>query len=268
MTRLMCIGAHPDDPELMAGGLAALLTGAGGPVCFVSVTNGEAGHYEMHGAVLARRRRMEAESAALLIDAEAVVLENPDAQLIPTLEVRHQIVRLIRLWQPDLVITHRPNDYHPDHRYTGQLVQDSTYLLTVPNVLSDVTALASDPVVMYGSDSFRRPYPFQADIVIDIDAVLEKKLDLLDRHESQYYEWLPFHDGKLSEVPLDHEGRRAWLRRDNEAALRADANRFRDQLVARYGPERGAQVVYAEAYELCEYGRQIESGEAATLLPF
>jgi N-acetylglucosamine malate deacetylase 1 len=268
MTRLMCIGAHPDDPELMAGGLATLFTGAGGQVRFVSVTNGEAGHQKMRGSALARRRRMEAESAALLIGAETVVLENPDAELIPTLEVRHQIVRLIRLWQPDLVITHRPNDYHPDHRYTGQLVQDSSYLLTVPNVLSDVTALAHDPVVMYGSDSFRRPYPFQADVVVDIDAVLETKLDLLDCHESQYYEWLPFHDGKLSEVPLDHEARRAWLRRDNEAALRADANRFRGQLMAKYGPARGALVVYAEAYELCEYGRQMSLREAETLIPF
>jgi len=264
----MCIGAHPDDPELMAGGLAALFSGAGGQVRLVSVTNGEAGHHEMRGAALARRRRSEAESAASLIGGDALVLENPDGRLMPTLEVRHQIVRLIRSWQPDLVVTHRPNDYHPDHRYTGQLVQDSTYLLTVPNVFGDVPALANDPVVLYGSDTFQRPYPFQPDIVIDIDAVVEKKLDLLDSHASQYYEWLPYHDGKLSQVPPDHDARRAWLRRDNEAGLRADAHRFRDRLVARYGAKRGAQVVYAEAFELCEYGRQMESGEAATLLPF
>jgi N-acetylglucosamine malate deacetylase 1 len=123
-------------------------------------------------------------------------------------------------------------------------------------------------VVLYGSDSYRRPYPFQPDVVIDIDSVLDAKLDLLDCHESQYYEWLPDHDGKLLHVPRDHQARRAWLRRDSEATLRIDADRFRDRLVSRYGAERGGLVIYAEAFELCEYGRQIPPGDAAEFIPF
>jgi N-acetylglucosamine malate deacetylase 1 len=268
MTALMCIGAHPDDPEFMAGGLATLTAKGDGRVRFVSVTNGDAGHYEMGRHALARRRREEADAAALLIGADAVVLAHRDGELLPSLEIRYELIRIIRDWQPDIVVTHRPNDYHPDHRSTGQLVQDSTYLLTVPNVLQEVPAMAEDPIVLYGSDNFMRPYPFRPDLVIGIDSVIETKLDLLDRHESQYYEWLPFHDGKLSQVPRGHGPRRDWLSRDLESVLQFDANRFRDHLNARYGADRAAQFKYAEAFELCEYGRQMSSGEAERHFPF
>src|SRR5688572_18905519 len=131
---LLVFGAHPDDCEFTAGGLAALYAQIGGRVCFVSMTNGDAGHQSLGGATLARIRREEARAAAAVIGIESRVLENHDGELLPTLDRRREVIRLIREWQPELILTPRPYDYHPDHRYTSILVQDAAYMVTVPNV--------------------------------------------------------------------------------------------------------------------------------------
>src|SRR5258708_268330 len=136
--RLLIIGAHPDDADYSAGGTAALYRAAGHRVRMVSLTNGDAGHHVIYGQELAERRRLEARAAGGIIGATYDTLDNHDGQLLPTLENRWQVIRLIRTEQPDLVLTHRPNDYHPDHRYTSQLVQDAAYLVTVPPIVPDV----------------------------------------------------------------------------------------------------------------------------------
>ncbi len=132
--RLLVIGAHPDDADIGAGGLAVIFRRLGHVVKFVSVTNGAVGHHQMSGQPLVARRRAEAQAAGEIIGAEYEVWDYPDGQLLPTLEARKQVIRLIRQFSPDLLLTHRPNDYHPDHRYTSQLVQDAAYLVTVPNI--------------------------------------------------------------------------------------------------------------------------------------
>jgi LmbE family N-acetylglucosaminyl deacetylase len=268
MTDLMVIGAHPDDCEFSAGGLAALCARAGGRVCLVSMTNGEAGHHEMSGATLARRRGHQHEVAAASIGAEAMVLGNRDGELFPSLELRRQVIGLIREWNPQVVITHRPNDYHPDHRYTGLTVQDASYLLAVPNVCSGVLPLSANPVILFAADQFLRPYPFQPDVIFDIDPVVELKLDLFDIHESTIYEWEPFLNGKLAEVPVDRPARREWARLEYAPWLGGAADRFRDRLITKYGAGHGASVRYAEAYELCEYGTQLAPDRLAELFPF
>jgi LmbE family N-acetylglucosaminyl deacetylase len=266
--RLLVIGAHPDDAEYKAGGLAALYRGLGHEVCFVSVTNGDAGHHKLAGPALAARRKQEAESAARTLGLVSHVWDHPDGRLEPSLARREQVIRLIRSYRPDLVLTHRPNDYHPDHRAVAQLVQDSAYLLTVPALCPDVPHLSRDPVVAYLSDDFTRPYPFEPSVVIDIEPVWDAKVTLLDAHRSQFYEWLPYNGGHADEVPAGDGARRAWLS-DRLAAVSARlADRVRDRLVATYGPDRGARVRLVEAFEASEYGAPLDGAAVARLFPF
>ncbi|MDQ3854946.1 MAG: PIG-L family deacetylase [Chloroflexota bacterium] len=265
---LLVFGAHPDDCEFTAAGLAALYARQGGHVCFVSLTNGDAGHHELGGAALARIRRKEAADAASVIGIESRVLDNHDGELLPTLDRRREVIAIIRAFRPDLILTPRPNDYHPDHRYTSTLVQDAAYMVTVPNVVAHAEHLARDPVIMYVSDRFQKPYPFTPSVLVDIGEVVEQKLEMLGKHASQVYEWLPYNGGYADQVPQDREGRRAWLRSQYEPRLRSIADRFRDQLVERYGSERGAAVEYAEAFEACEYGSPLTEEARTRLFPF
>lgn len=252
--RILVFGAHPDDCELTAGGAAALWTRAGHDVCFVSVTNGDGGHQTLAGTALARRRRAEAEASGRVIGVEYVILDNHDGELLATIENRRAIIRLIREQRPHLVLGPRPHDYHPDHRYTAVLLQDAAYMITVPNIVAAVEHVASHPVMMYTTDHFQKPYAFVPDVIVDIDAVIEQKIEALACHVSQFFEWLPYNGGYIAEVPSTEPERRAWFTAHIEGRMAADANRFRARLTARYGAAQGNQVRFAEAFELCEYG--------------
>ncbi|MGD0303144.1 MAG: PIG-L family deacetylase, partial [Bryobacteraceae bacterium] len=248
---MIAFGAHPDDCDIRASGIAALFAKMGHAVKFVSVTNGDAGHQSMSGAALAKRRLAEAKESARRLGIEYEVLNNHDGELLPTLEVRKEIIRQIRLWNADIVLAPRPNDYHPDHRYTGVLVQDAAYMVVVPNVTPEVPALHKNPVFLYYEDNFQRPNPFRPDIAVAIDEVVDKKTDALDSHVSQFYEWLPWVDGKLNEVPKDPAERKAWLK---QTRIRPPNAAVREALVKWYGAEKGNAVKFYEAFEICEYG--------------
>ena len=266
---ILVFGAHPDDCDIKAGGVAALYGQQGHRVKFVSVTNGDAGHHEMGGGPLAQRRYAEAQAAAAVIgNLEYELLDNHDGELMPTLENRYQIIRTIREFRPDLIMTHRPNDYHPDHRYTSTLVQDAAYMVTVPNICALTPHLEKNPVIVYLSDGFMRPYPFTPDVVVGIDAVIEQKIDMLHCHVSQFYEWLPYNSGTLDAVPTDASARRAWLSERLLNRFRATAEKYRDLLIALYGEEVGAHIEYAEAFEGCEYGASLTAENIPTLFPF
>jgi LmbE family N-acetylglucosaminyl deacetylase len=266
--RLLIIGAHPDDADYHAGGLAALYRRVGHVVKMVSLTNGDAGHQTLRGEALAQRRRAEAAAAGALIGATYDVFSNPDGELQPTLANRAQVIRLIRSYEPDLVLTHRPNDYHPDHRYTSQLVQDAAYLVTVPAVAADTPHLARDPVIAYLPDNFQKPYPFQPTVVIDIGPVFDSLVGMLHCHVSQFYEWLPFNKGLLDQVPREDGTRREWLAGQTRTRLGARAEKYRAQLVEKYGSEKGSHVEVAEAFEACEYGAPLDVAALCRLFPF
>ncbi|MBI3411026.1 MAG: PIG-L family deacetylase [Planctomycetes bacterium] len=189
--RLLILGAHPDDADYAAGGLAAFYRRAGHVVHMVSMTNGDAGHHLTFGPDLARRRLGEANAAAAVIGATYEILDLHDGELLPTIENRRRVIALIRVFMPDLVLTHRPNDYHPDHRYTSQLLQDAAYMVTVPAIVPDVPHLAANPVVAYLPDDFTRPYPFEPTVAIDVGPVFDQIVSMLHCHASQFYEWLP-----------------------------------------------------------------------------
>ena len=266
--RILIIGAHPDDCEFTAAGTAALWAKRGDKVCFVSVSNGDAGHHEMGGGRLAQRRHSEALAAAAIIGIEYVILDNHDGEILPSLTIRHQIIDLIRTFQPDLILSPRPNDYHPDHRYTAQLIQDAAYMVTVPNVRASVPNLMYNPVIAYVSDTFQKPTPFAPDVVVAIDTTVEAKVDMLACHVSQVYEWLPWNGGYLAEVPSEASARRSWLRNHLDQRLQRDAHTYRHKLITSYGVIHGATIKYAEAFEGCEYGAPLDATAIARLFPF
>ncbi len=265
--RILVFGAHPDDCDATAGGVAVMYARRGHAVRFVALTNGNAGHHEIGGVELARRRLAEAQASGRIAGVEYLVMNNNDGALEATLANRWLVIGQMREFRPDLVLTHRSNDYHPDHRTTGILVQDAAYCVTVPNILPLVPHLRRNPVIAYVGDRFRKPAPFQPDVVVAIDEAMETKWDMMHCHQSQFYEWIPYNMGILEQIPTGDAERRKWMRTwfDWDAAA---ADRYREQLIARYGPERGRQVRYAEAFEVSEYGSPLSPEAARRLFPF
>ncbi|MEZ6127183.1 MAG: PIG-L family deacetylase [Planctomycetaceae bacterium] len=269
--RIICFGAHPDDAEYKSGGTAALWAKQGHHVKLVSVTNGDIGHWQMSGGELAKRRTAESAEVAKRLGVASQVLDIHDGELLPTLENRRTITRLIREWKADVVISHRPWDYHPDHRYVGVLVQDAAFMVTVPFFCPDVEPLQKNPVFLYSSDRFQKPYPFEADIAVDLDDVFEQKVDALLALESQTFEGgaLGSADKTAAAPPASQpELRRAWLHERWVNRQSNEAKQYRSALIKWYGEEKAADVKYAEAFEICEFGTQPSEAEIRKLFPF
>jgi LmbE family N-acetylglucosaminyl deacetylase len=267
--RIIVFGAHPDDAEYRGAGVAMMWAKAGHHVKLVSATNGDIGHWESAGGPLALRRAKEVQAVSKALGTTSEVLDNHDGEILPTLENRRTITRLIREWNADVVITNRPNDYHPDHRYTSILVQDSAYMVGVPFFTPEVPPLKRNPVYLYASDRFQRPNPFRADVAIGIDEVMQPTLDALLLMVSQIQEGGA--DGHPGIYPTDPSGRK---KRDDEVRANLarryeqQANMYRDALVKFYGPEKAKNIKYAQAFEVCEYGRQPSQADLKTLFPF
>jgi LmbE family N-acetylglucosaminyl deacetylase len=268
--RIIVFGAHPDDAEYRGAGVAMKWAKAGHHVKLVSATNGDIGHWQMAGGPLAIRRRKEVEEVDRRLGAATEVLDIHDGEILPTMDNRRMITRLIREWNADVVITNRPNDYHPDHRYTSILVQDSAYMVGVPFFTPDIPPLKKNPIYLYASDRFQRPNPFRADVAIGIDEVIEPTLDALLVMESQIQEGGA--DGNASLFPADNPAARQKRTADSRQMLArryaAQANNYRDALVKFYGAEKGRAVKYAQAYEVCEYGRQPSAEDLKRIFAF
>jgi len=270
--RIIVFGAHPDDCEQKAGGVAAMWVAQGHHVKFVSTTNGDIGHAEIAGGPLARRRTKEVQKAAKILGIETEVLDNHDGELMPTLENRKTFVRLIREWKANVVIGHRPNDYHPDHRYTGILMQDAAFMVTVAFFCPDVQQLPTNPVFLYLSDNFKKPNPFKPAVVVDIDDVFEKKMDAIWTLESQIESlWATGNFERIVQIPKEPEAREKRKQQVRERITRRDkaiANKYRTKLSELYGEEKAKKVQHAEAFELCEYGSRPSMDELKKLFPF
>lgn len=265
---ILCFGAHPDDCDFRYGGMAMLWRALGHRVKFVSLTNGDTGHHAMGGGDLARRRWAEAQAAGCIADVEYEVVDIHNGELEPTVTVRKLVIERMRLFKADLVLCHRANDYHPDHRSVGMLVQDASYIVTVPNVCPLTPPLQRAPVLGYAFDQFALPNPYRVDVAIDTDPVFERKVDMAHCHASQVYEWLPYNDGYLDEVPVTEEARRNWLGGRLQRRFGQVADAARDVLKRIYGAERGAAVRTAETVSFSEYGRRATPEEVARLFPF
>jgi len=266
--RIVCFGAHPDDCEIRAGGVGAMWAELGHHVKFVSATNGDIGHWRIAGGPLAIRRFDEVQKAARVLGVKTDVLDIHDGELMPTLENRRTFTRKIREWNADIVMSHRPNDYHPNHRYTGVLTQDSAFMVAVPFFCPNTPHLTKNPVFLFYSDNFERPNPFQPDVVVSIDSVIEKKIDALVLMESQFLEGGAL--GYTREFPETEEAREAGRKRARanfERRFARTADTYRQKLIELYGEKVGKDVKYAEAFEVCEYGRQPKKEELLQLFP-
>jgi len=279
--RILMIGAHPDDCETCAGGYAALMAQKGHQVCMMSLTDGSLGHYQHPPAQLVAIRHRESHSAAALIGAESVILPNQDGCLCADLETRKMVIRAVRGYRPDVILTHRSNDYHADHRNASLLVQDASYMLRLPGVCPEAQPLDKLPYILFFHDNFQNP-PFQPDVVISIDSVYDTKVRMKAAHVSQYFEWLPWLDHRLDQVPDDPEERIQWLRKprlddpgEGIGSIRqsrgdkgqyATTLMYREFLLKRYGA-RGEQVVFSEAFSFSEYGAPGDDEAIERLFP-
>jgi LmbE family N-acetylglucosaminyl deacetylase len=265
--RIIAFGAHPDDAELKAGGVAAQWAARGHKVKFVAMTNGDVGHFAMAGGPLARRRKAEVEECARILGIETEVLDIHDGELMPTLENRKTVTRLIREWQADVVLGHRPYDYHADHRYTGVLLDDAAVLVVAPFFTPDTPPRPVNPVFLYYADGFQDPKPFSPTFVAGIDNVADKKWRCISAMPSQFGDKDSWQGRTLPNVPDGDRERQAHLldlvkKRNNDVA-----EQYRDRLIALHGTALGKTVRYAEAFQLSQYGRQIGLEELKRLFP-
>lgn len=267
--RILLLGAHPDDAEYHAGGLLTRYRKElDATVKLISLTDGAAGHHERSTEELRELRKEESANAGKVIGAEYLNWDLPDAHLEATIENRDRVIREIRTFRPDLVLTHRPCDYHPDHRAVGQLTQDASYLVTVPKVVPEVPPLFEDPVIFYMTDLFTRPARLRPDLVLDVEPQLDSVIEMLACHRTQVFEWLPYEKGILDQVPDEPEHKLAWLRTWFHDEIAERANHFREALMATYGEEKGKAVTYCEAFEVSEYAAQLDGEKRAKLWPF
>lgn len=254
---VLMIGAHPDDCDTGCGATAIKLSREGHRVRFVSMTDGSAGHQSLGREELAAIRRREAQEAGAVAGIEYEVLGYPDGELEVTLESRSRTLRLIRAFDPDVIITHRTIDYHPDHRYTAQLVQDASYLVMVPNICPDTPALTHQPAIFFMSDEYKKPLPLKPDVAVRVDDVYEQKLRMVSCHRSQFFDWLPWMARVRGVIPQDYDDSR-YAKRCVDLSDAYVANTHRRLLLGRYGADAGAAVRYAEAFEISEFGGSMD----------
>ncbi len=268
--RILVIGAHPDDADIKAGGTSAKWAKLGHKVKLVSLCDGSAGHQSQYGPQLAERRRAEAQAAAGVIGATYEIMNFVDGELQPTLDARRQVIRLIRDFRPDLLLTHRPTDYHPDHCYTGQLVQEAAYMVTVPGICPETPHLPRSPVIMHVSDAFKKPCRFEPSVVVDIGAEFDKVVGMLHCHASQFYEWIPYNAGYLEQVPKGEPARREWLAERFRRRIRPLARRYRSLVEKTYGPEHGfpRRIHRRSIRSVRNMAQPLDAESQARLFPF
>ena len=268
--RYLMIGAHPDDADIRFGGTALKLTRAGHVVKFVSMCNGDCGHFDMEISqeALAERRYRETQASRAVsgISEYQVFRENHDCELEPSLENRRKVIRLIRDFKPDVVLTHRLCDYHADHRAAAQLVQDAAYLTQVPKFCPESPIPEMNPVFGCVWDAFTDPRPFRSDAAVAIDDVIDEKCRLMDCQVSQFYEWLAWERKiQIDPATMTWEEKKNYLMTNWGCRYELAANGARQTLIETYG-ETGKSIRYAECFELSPYGRKISVSEFRKLL--
>ncbi len=285
--KVLMIGAHLDDNDFCGGGLALKYLKDGHSVRFLSMCNGNGGHHIHTPDEIAARRYNEAQAVAALTGLEYDVWNINDCELVADLETRKKLVRYIREYNPDIIFSHRTNDYHADHRNAALLVQDASYLLIVPNFCPEVKAMEKMPVIMFFWDKFKSP-EFKPDIIVPIDDVIDQKFEMFNCHVSQVYEWLPYTYGIIDQVPADESKRLEWLRgprlpRDRVITLEvlqqyatpnhseyreARATALYPELLRELYGEKADKILFSEAFMLSEYGSPLTKENVDILFPF
>ena len=255
-TRVIVICAHPDDAELTTGGTTILLTRLGYKIKYVSLTNGNKGHHQGTKNEIAIRRYNETREVAQRLNCDYEVLNNEDGELEATLKNRMEVIKLIREWKADIVITHPSYDYHPDHRNTSLLVQDAAFLVSVPKILPEIPALEVNPLFLYTRGRYTNPQKPSPDIVVDITPVVREKAYIIDAHASQIYEWLPWINRSDEVIPQTPEGRLEHVL--NAYVLKRGEVKSEDlPVIEKWYGKDGETVKVIETFEICEFGRKV-----------
>jgi len=265
--RIIAFGAHPDDAELKFAGTAALFAAQGHKVKLVALTNGDVGHFSMAGGPLAQRRKAEVEACHKQLGVATDVLDIHDGELMPDLETRKKVANLIRDWQADIVLSHRPWDYHPDHRAVGKLAEDAAVVVAAPYFAPYTPPTKGNPIFLFYSDNFKHPYPFDPILAVGIDDVAQKKFDCISALPSQFGDADSWQARYGRNVPTDDAGRKAYLLDIVKQRNADEANRYRDLLVKLYGEQKGKAIKYAEAFELNQYGAGATADDLKKLFP-
>jgi N-acetylglucosamine malate deacetylase 1 len=265
--RIIAFGAHPDDAELKFAGTAALFAKQGHKVKLVALTNGDVGHFAQAGGPLAQRRKAEVEACHAKLGVDTAVLDIHDGELMPDLETRKKVANLIREWQADIVLSHRPWDYHPDHRAVGKLAEDAAVVVAAPYFAPYTPPTSRNPIFLFYSDDFKRPYPFDPILAVGFDEVAQKKWDCIADLPSQFADADSWQARYRPNVPKDEAGRRAFLMEGVRQRSADVANRYRNLLVTLYGEQKGKSIQYAEAFELNQYGSQATVDELKRMFP-
>ncbi len=189
--RVLAVGAHPDDIEIQCAGTLTRYKQMGAEVSIAIATDGSAGHMFIPALELAEIRKREASSAAERIGASFFWLGYHDELLFEDIPTRMAFVELIRLTCPDVILTHFPEDYHPDHRVTSRLIFESSFLASLPNIKTESPAHLLVPPLYYfdtmgGVNFFPTEY-------VDITDTFQSKREMLACHSSQV-KWMKDHD--------------------------------------------------------------------------
>jgi len=265
--RIIAFGAHPDDAELKFAGTATMFAAQGAKVKLVALTNGDVGHFAQAGGPLAQRRKAEVEACHAKLGVETAVLDIHDGELMPDLETRKKVGNLIREWQADIVLSHRPWDYHPDHRAVGQLAEDTAVVVAAPFFAPYTPATPKNPIYLFYSDNFVKPYPFDPIIAVGIDDVAQKKWDCISAMPSQFGDVDSWQARTRPNIPTDEAGRKAALINGVKDTNAAVADKYRDLLVKLYGAQKGRSIKYAEAFELNQYGSAATVDDLKKMFP-
>jgi LmbE family N-acetylglucosaminyl deacetylase len=264
---IIAFGAHPDDAELKFAGTAALFAAQGHKVKLVAMTNGDVGHFSQAGGPLAQRRKAEVEACHAKLGVATDVFDIHDGELMPDLETRKKVANVIRDWQADIVLSHRPWDYHPDHRAVGKLAEDAAVVVAAPYFAPYTPPTKGNPIFLFYSDPFKHPYPFDPILAVGIDDVAQKKWDCISALPSQFGDADSWQARYGRDVPPDEAGRKAYLL-DIVKQRNADvANQYRDLLVKLYGEQKGRAIKYAEAFELNQYGSGATADDLKKMFP-
>ncbi|MEH0157462.1 PIG-L family deacetylase [Limibacter armeniacum] len=267
--RVLVIKAHPDEAEEYAGGTAALLKEAGHAVKFLSLTNGDVGHWTMTKEAIAKRRKAEAlEAGKRLGGVEYEILNYHDGELESTVEVRKEIVRVIREWNVDLIISFKPmfGGGHPDNMAAARALQEGAGLSMAPLFMPEIPALKKKPVFLFMRDYYSKSFPHKPDFVIPIDRTIEKKLASFDAHASQFYEFAPYQRGLLDEVPEGWTEKKVFLHK-YWGEFSAVSGEMKSWLENRFGKEQAATFQYAEEFEYAPFSRKMTEEEVISFFP-
>jgi LmbE family N-acetylglucosaminyl deacetylase len=182
--RILAVGAHPDDLEILCAGTLARYAARGDFVAMAISTNGEVGSSTLPKETIARIREAEARTSAAVIGAELHWLGYPDEFLYENEQTRLRYIDLVRQARPDLIITHDPaHDYHPDHLTTGQLLWNIRIMTAVPNIKTEHPPCDKIPE-LYFMDTVAGVH-FVPEEYVDITSTIDKKRNMLAAHKSQ-----------------------------------------------------------------------------------